>query len=80
MIVISRNRGGAYILAEMNGAVLARPIGAFRIIPYFPRQTIALPPLEDLLDISTDELRRREQSTEPDEEFADSVPAEDIEP
>jgi transposase InsO family protein len=80
MIVISRNRGGAYILAEMNGAVLARPIGAFRVIPYFPRQTIALPPLEDLLDISTDELRRREQSTEPDEEFADSVPAEDIEP
>ena len=36
LIVISCNLGGAYILAEMNGAVLTRPIGAFRVIPYFP--------------------------------------------
>ena len=70
LIVISRNRGGAYILAEMNGAVLTRPIGAFRVIPYFPRRTITLPPLNDAFDISTDELRRREQSVDPDEELA----------
>ena len=57
MIVVSRNRGGAYILAEMNGAVLSRPIGAFHIILYFPQCTITLPPLKDVLDIFTDELQ-----------------------
>jgi len=30
---------------------------------------ITLPPLEDVLDISTEELRRREQSTELDKEL-----------
>jgi len=69
MIIISHNRGGAYIVAELNGAVLDRPIGAFHIIPYFPRRTITLSSLEDVLDISTEELHRCEQSIDPDKEF-----------
>ena len=56
MVVISRNCRGAYIIAEMNGVVLNLPIGAFRVIPYYPHQTITLPPLTDVLDISTEEL------------------------
>ena len=36
LIVISRNRGGAYILAEMDGLVLNRPTAAFRLVPYLP--------------------------------------------
>nr|GAT45769.1 predicted protein [Mycena chlorophos] len=63
LLVISRNRGGAYIIAELDGAVFARPIAAFRIIPYFARQAITLPPLSDFLDISTEHLREMEQST-----------------
>jgi hypothetical protein len=62
LIVISRNRGGAYILCELNGSVFHRPIAAFRVIPYFARQSIPLPPLEELLDISTEHLREMEQS------------------
>ncbi|KAI0037609.1 hypothetical protein FA95DRAFT_1506764, partial [Auriscalpium vulgare] len=38
LVVISRNRGGAYILAELDGSVLDRPIAAFRVIPYFTRR------------------------------------------
>jgi len=69
MIVISRNQGSAYIIAELSGAVLARPIGPFQIVPYHPRQTITLPPLDNILDISTDKLCCQEQSEDLDDEF-----------
>ena len=49
--------------------MLNRPIGAFRVIPYYPRQTIMLPPLADVLDISTEELHRQEQSKDADNEL-----------
>lgn len=34
LVIISRNRGGAYILAELNGAVFDQPVAQFRVIPY----------------------------------------------
>ncbi|KAF8200445.1 hypothetical protein K438DRAFT_1582397, partial [Mycena galopus ATCC 62051] len=43
LVVISHNRGGAYILCELDGSVFHQPIAAFRVIPYFARTSIALP-------------------------------------
>ena len=43
LIVVGRNKGGAYILAELDGSVLHRPVAAFRIIPYFARKSIKIP-------------------------------------
>jgi hypothetical protein len=57
LIVISRNRGGAYILAELDGSLFDRPIAAFRLIPYFYRAKIDLPPLDQLLDVSQQRLQ-----------------------
>lgn len=52
-IVIARNKGGAYIIAELDGSVFDRPIAAFRVIPYFAQMKLALPPpLDSLIDIS----------------------------
>jgi hypothetical protein len=36
LIVVSRNYSGAYILSELDGTVLHRPIAAFCLLPYFP--------------------------------------------
>lgn len=70
LIVISRNRGGAYIIAELDGSVFDRPVAAFQVIPYFPRTAILMPPIEELIDISLRRLEemKRSQIEDPDEE------------
>jgi hypothetical protein len=76
-VVISRNRGGAYILAELDGSVFDRPIAAFRVIPYFARPNLDIPPLEHFIDISQARLEQLEQSTAEDPE-ADEDQVEDL--
>ena len=63
LIVLSRNKGGAYIISELNGSVFDRPIAAFRIIPYFARQRIDVPPLDELTNITSRQLRELEETT-----------------
>jgi hypothetical protein len=58
LIVVSRNYGGAYILAELDGTVLHRPIAAFRLLPYFTHRSIPLPP--DFININNTRLREME--------------------
>jgi hypothetical protein len=68
LIVVSRNYGGTYILAELDGTVLHHPIAAFRLLPYFPCKSIPLPP--DIIDIDDTRLHEMEHSlvTDGDEE------------
>jgi hypothetical protein len=58
LIVVSKNKGGTYILYELDGLVLQNPVAGFRVIPYFARRRIELP--EGLQDISTERLRQME--------------------
>ncbi|KNZ78068.1 hypothetical protein J132_02360 [Termitomyces sp. J132] len=60
LVVISRNRGGAYILCELDGSVLHRPVAAFRLIPYLAREHITVP--SATFDIDTSRLRELEQT------------------
>jgi hypothetical protein len=63
LIVISRNKGGAYILAELDGSLFDRPVAASRVIPYFACKAIALPPLNELLDVLLTRLRELEDTS-----------------
>ena len=61
LIVIRRNKGGAYVLAEMDGATLHQPVAEFRVIPYHARKAIQLPDnIHDLIDISANRLAQLE--------------------
>lgn len=73
LIVIARNRGGAYILCELDGTVLDRPTAAFRVIPYLARKTIPLPNIEQLIDIPVERLQELEDSEEAPEEDEDEI-------
>ncbi|KZV59480.1 hypothetical protein PENSPDRAFT_595393 [Peniophora sp. CONT] len=65
LVVVSRNRGGAYILCDLTGFLYHRPFAAFRVLPYFARTSIELPPLEQFLDVSTSRLREMEAEDDP---------------
>ncbi|KAF9001230.1 hypothetical protein BDZ89DRAFT_968648 [Hymenopellis radicata] len=62
LIVLFRNRGGAYHLCELNGAPLNYPVSARRVMPYLARTTIPLPPgfLADLTQERVSELQASE--------------------
>ena len=73
LIVVSRNRGGAYIIAELDGSVFDRPVAAFRVIPYFARTSIPVPSIEDLIDISKKRLQQMKESEAADPEDDDGL-------
>ena len=77
-VVLSQNKGGAYIIAELDGFVFDRPVAAFRVIPYFACGNLILPPLEPLLDISRTRLAEMEDSlvTDPEDDENDDASAE----
>ena len=82
LIVILQNKGGAYIVSKLDGSVFDRPIAAFRVIRYFARQHIDIPPLNELIDISTHRLCKLKNSTtaDPDDDSDNLADEEDSPP
>jgi hypothetical protein len=80
VIVLSRNKGGAYIVCELNGSVFDRPVAAFRVIPYFARKSIPLPDLDSFLDIPRQRLLDLESSdiSDPDSDEVSVDPGNDV--
>ena len=65
MVVITRNKGGAYIVAELDGSVWHEKIGAFRLVPYFARHEIDLPGgIDAFVDIAEKTLKDLRESDE----------------
>src|SRR5271154_2751846 len=70
LIIVSCNDGGAYILSELDGTVLHRPVAAFRVIPYFARKSIYLP--KNFIDIDTARLQELEMTDDIDGDNSDT--------
>jgi hypothetical protein len=66
MIVISRSKGGAYIIYDLDGTLLHAPVAAFRVVPYLVCARINIPDLEEHIDISVTRLREMEHNTAED--------------
>ena len=78
-IVISHNRGGAYIVCELDGSILDRQVKVFRVLPYFARASLPLQRLEEVLDVAQERLREMEESEEEDPDAGEGVEIEDEE-
>jgi hypothetical protein len=61
LIVISRNKGGAYIICKLDGSVFDQPVAAFRVIPYLVRRSLTLPNLQDFIDIPRKRIDEMEE-------------------
>ena len=61
--IVRRTKGGAYIVAELDGSIYKTKIAAFRLIPYHPRQAIDIP-ITKLTELSTRELEEVEDEVE----------------
>lgn len=71
MIVVRRNKGGSYILAEMDGSVWHQKVARFRVVPYFAREKIEIPKgILEIIDCDEATLDRVEEQTDPDEELS----------
>ena len=68
MIVVKRNKGGSYIVAEMNGAVWQHKVARFRVIPYFAREKLEIPEgIMSIIDADQEALEKIcSQPEEPD--------------
>ncbi|KIM85896.1 hypothetical protein PILCRDRAFT_5010 [Piloderma croceum F 1598] len=78
LVVVSRNKGGAYIICKLNGSVFDRPVAAFRVIPYFARKSLTLPDLDGFLDVSPERIQEMEVSDVSDPDSGDVDASSDI--
>jgi hypothetical protein len=66
MVVIRRTKGGAYLVAEMNGMMFHDRIAAFRVIPYEARYSIQLlANIQKFIDISEKTLQELVNQDDP---------------
>lgn len=71
MIVVRRNKGGSYILAEIDGSVWHQKVARFRVVPYFARERIELPEgILKIIDCDEDTLIRIEEQVDPDQDLS----------
>ena len=52
MIIVSCNKGGAYILYDLDGTLAHAPVATFRVIPYFTWKSLDIPDIQWHIDVT----------------------------
>ena len=73
IVIVLRNRGGAYIVYDLDGTLAHAPITAFRIVPYFACKNIDLPDLEQHIDVSVAQLCELKDMTVTDPDYPEML-------
>lgn len=60
LVVVLRNKGGAYIVCKLDGTLYHNPVTAYRVIPYFAHDYIELPDFKKYSDVSVKRLHEME--------------------
>jgi hypothetical protein len=71
LVVVSRNRGSAYILCELDGTLSHSPFAAFRMLHYHARKHIDIPDIEQHINVTVTRLREMEAAYNPDPDDPD---------
>jgi len=71
MVIVHCTKGGAYILAELNGAVSRLRYAAFWVIPYLARFPDRIPVTSLLDDVELEDVQLHSESFQPTDELAD---------
>jgi len=73
MIIISHNKGGAYILCDLDGTLAHAPVAAFRVVPYFVRKSLDIPDIQRHIDVTAARLKQMERTPDADPNEAKAV-------
>src|SRR5258708_999208 len=60
MIIVSCNKGGAYILCDLDGTLAHAPVAAFRVVPYFVWKSLNIPDIQQHIDVTAARLKQME--------------------
>ena len=60
MIIVSRNKGGAYILCDLDGTLAHAPVATFRVVPYFTWKSLNIPNIQQHIDVTVARLKQME--------------------
>ena len=74
MVVVHHTKGGAYILAELNGAISRLRYAAFHIIPYLARFPDRIPVTSLLDKVELEDVQLRSESFPPTDDPHDDTP------
>src|SRR5258708_32983065 len=73
MIIVSRNKGGAYILCDLDGTLAHAPVATFRVVPYFVWKSLDIPDIQQHIDVTVACLKQMERTPDADPDKVEAV-------
>ncbi len=66
IIIVSCNKGGTYIICNLDSTLAHTPVVAFWVVPYFTRKSLNIPDIQQHIDVTVACLWQMEQTPDAD--------------